>query len=483
MRPPHARRALQLRNTPGRALRSTFATNLGLAVLGAATGILAARLLRPSGEGQLTAIQTWPSLLATIAMLGLDSALVYFISSQPESGRQLTTTAALICLASALAVGAVAWFVLPFLLSAQQPQVISAARVYLLIGCVYAVVGIPLGSLRGARSFTAWNILRISPGIAWLFILVATWVLGHASAVVLSRWCLAATFLCGLPLLVIVSRRLQGPLWPDPLSAPKLLRYGLPSALISLPQTINLRFDQLLIVAFLPARSLGLYAVAVSWSAAVAPSLSAVGSVLFPHVSAAKDPGRQGQLLATALQSGVLVAVATAVPFTLLAPVGLPLLFGRGFASAIPSALLLVPAGAILAYAGIAEQGLLGLGRPTTVLVAEVAGAVVTLGTLPLLLHNYGILGAAVASLLGYSTVAVFAIVMISRSTHQPIRTLVIPTRSIAMSLTARSVSVVRVRLRRRRPGRHRPAGRSGPLGRHRAVGSKAPAGQGARPS
>ena len=164
-------------------MSGTFATNLGLAVLGAATGILAARLLHPSGEGQLTAIQAWPMLLATIATLGLDSALVYFISSQPESGKQLTTTAALICLVSALAFGAVAWFAMPLLLSAQQPQVISAARVYLLIGCFYAIVGIPLASLRGVRSFRAWNILRVLPGIAWLFILVATWQLGHASAV------------------------------------------------------------------------------------------------------------------------------------------------------------------------------------------------------------------------------------------------------------------------------------------------------------
>lgn len=468
MRPPHARRALQRRNTPGRALSGTFVTNLGLAVLGVATGILAARLLHPSGEGQLTAIQTWPLLLATIATLGLDSALVYFISSQPEFGKQLTTTAALICLTSALAIAAVAWFALPFLLSAQQPQVISAARVYLLIVFFYAVVGTPLGSLRGTRSFTAWNIFRVLPGISWLFILVATWHFGHASAVLLSRWYLAATFLCGLPMLVIVNRRLQGPMRPDPSRAPKLMRYGIPAVLTWLPQSINLQFDQILIVAFLPARSLGLYAIAVSWSGVTAPSLSAVGSVLFPHVSAARDPGRQAQLLSKALQSGVLVAVATTVPFTLLAPVGLPLIFGRGFAPAIPSALLLVPAGAILAWAGIAEQGLLGLGRPGAVLVAEAAGGVVTVGTLPLLLHTSGIFGAAVASLLGYSTFAVFAVVMISRSTHQPVRTFVIPTRSIAMSLMARGVSGVRVRLRRRPPGRHR------------AVGSKEPAGQGA---
>jgi O-antigen/teichoic acid export membrane protein len=247
-----------------------------------------------------------------------------------------------------------------------------------------------------------------------------------------------------------------------------------------LPQNINLQLDQLLIVAFLPARSLGLYVVAVTWSGATAPSLSAVGSVLFPHVSAARDPGRKAHLLATALQSGVLVAVAITVPFTLLAPVGVPLIFGHDFAPAIPSALLLVPAGAILAWAGIAEQGLLGLGRMKAVVMTEAVGAVVTVGTLPLLLHTSGIFGAAVASLLGYSAFAVSAVVVISRSTHQPVRTFVIPTRSTAISLVARSVGLLRLRLRKHRPGRHRLPRRSGPQGRRRAVSGKGQAEQGA---
>jgi O-antigen/teichoic acid export membrane protein len=228
-----------------------------------------------------------------------------------------------------------------------------------------------------------------------------------------------------------------------------MLRFGLPSALTSLPQTINLRFDQLLIIALLPARSLGLYVVAVAWSGAVAPMLSAVASVLFPHVSAERDTDRQGHLLGAALQGGALVAAATSVVFMLLAPIGLPLVFGARFAPSIPSALVLVPAGAILAWAGIAEEGLRGLGRPTIVLVAEVGAALVTLAALPILLHALGIFGAAVASLLGYTTVAAFTVAAISRSTGRPIRRLVIPTWPVAKSLLFRSLSLKRGRHRR----------------------------------
>ncbi len=430
---------------------------MALAGLAVATGILAARLLGPSGEGELTAIQTWPFLIGTLAMLGLDSALVYFISRQPERGRQLTSTAVVIGLISFLIVGTVTWFVLPFLLSAQRSQVISAARIFLLIGGIYAVVGIPHGALRSADAFNAWNLFRIAPALVWLLILLASWIHRDPSAIILSHWYLGATLACGLPFLVIVNKKLRGPLRPSAKVAPEMLRFGLPSALSSLPQTINLRFDQLLIIAFLPARSLGLYVVAVSWSGAVAPLLSAVGSVLFPHVSAERDAERQGHLLATALQGGSLAAVATAAPFMLAAPLALPMVFGSGFVASIPSALVLVPAGAILAWAQIAEQGLQGMGRPTIVLLAELAAAAVTLASLPVLLHVLGIFGAAVASLLGYSTVATISVLAISRSTKQSVRLLVIPTLPVAKSLVVRGGALLPGR--RRPPGRHRQRG------------------------
>ena len=434
-----------------------------MAFLAAATGVLSARLLRPVGEGELAAIQTWPLLLGALAMLGLDSALVYFISRNPERGRQLTTTAVFIGLISSFVVAAVAWFALPLALRAQPPQVISAARTFLLIGGIYAIVGIPHGSLRGAHSFTAWNLFRIVPGLAWLCMLLISWLIGHANAIPLSRWYMVGSLACGLPFLFVVNQRLQGTLKPDVRFAPEMLRYGIPCAFTSIPLTINLRLDQLLIIAFLPARSLGLYVVAVSWSGGVTPLLQALGTVLFPRISAELDTERQGHLLATALQSGTIIAAATSVPFMLLAPFGLPLIFGSSFAPSIPSALVLVPAGAILAWARIAEAGLQGLGRPTIVLIAEAAAAVVTLAALPVLLHAYGILGAAVASLLGYSTIAVFAAVTIRRSTRQMIRSLVIPTWPVTKSLAVRGIALLPVR--RRSPGRHRL------LSRHRLRG------------
>ena len=57
---------------------------------------------------------------------------------------------------------------------------------------------------------------------------------------------------------------------------------GLPSMLNVLPQTLNLRLDQMLMTAALEPALLGLYVVAVAWSGILSPLVSAVGRVVPP---------------------------------------------------------------------------------------------------------------------------------------------------------------------------------------------------------
>lgn len=413
----------------------TFVANVATTAVGVCTGILAARLLGPVGEGQLAAIQTWALLLASLAMLGLPEALVYFIAREPTRGRQFTSTATVVGLASAVVVGAVSWEILPWLLSAQSTAVIGAARVFLLIGVIYAIVGIPHGALRGAQQFKAWNLFRVAPGLAWLGILCVAWASGRAMPIPLSRWYLAGIAAVGLPFLVVTARRLKGPVRPNPQAVARLLRFGLPSVLTTVPQTVNLRLDQLLIIALLPARDLGLYVVAVAWSGPITPLLSAIGSVLFPHISAEPTTERRTRVLGTALQGGLVIGAVMAAVLVVAAPAGIPLVFGSRFESSVTPALLLVPAGAILAWAGVAEEGLRGLGRPGLVLVAELLAAGVTLASLPELLHSHGILGAAIASLLGYFTVATACLIAIARVTGTRWSTFLIPKASTLVSL------------------------------------------------
>ena len=426
--PDFASPALSIAGSQSRALPITVIANLTIAVIGVATGLLAARILGPKGEGELAAIQTWPLLFATVAMLGLPEAIVYHISRDCRRGKQYVATGVLVGLLSFTVVALLGWSVLPPLLAAQPAAVIDAARVFLIVGILYAILGIPNQSLRGADRYVAWNLYRIAPGMGWLMLLLISAATFHFDPVLLSRWFLVEVTAAGLPFLLVVNRSLHGSWKPEYDLSRRLVRFGLPTVLTTVPQLVSLRLDQLLIIAFLPSQSLGFYVVAVAWSGATAPLLSAVGQVLFPRVARQPDQRLQAQMLATALRGSGLVAAITSVGLASVTPWILTFAYGAKFAPSVPSALVLIPASAILAWAGIAEEGLRGLGRPSSILVAEGMGAIVTILALPGLLMLDGILGAAVASLLGYTAVAVTASLLISRQTTYSVRSLLIPT-------------------------------------------------------
>jgi Na+-driven multidrug efflux pump len=90
---------------------------------------------------------------------------------------------------------------------------------------------------------------------------------------------------------------------------------------------------------------------------------------------------------------------------------------------------VLVGAAAVAAINSVLEEGLRGLGRPAFALWAELGGLVVTAVALLTLLVPFGIMGAAVASVLGYSAVACALAVFTRRLTGCSLTTLFWPSR------------------------------------------------------
>lgn len=390
----------------------TAGTNGVLALLGLATGTLAARLLGPQGRGELAAIQLWPTFLATLAVLGLPEALVYHSARTPErAGRYLGSAMALALLGS-VPFMLVGYLAIPFLLAAQSAEIVQAARWYLLIVPVFALVGLPYHPLRGLNRFLVWNALRLLAPLAWLVVLLGAVVTGWSRPPELAFAYLALLALLFFPVFVVVARHVRRPFRPDVGDWGPLLRYGLPAMASTLPQMLNYRLDQLLMMAFLPAQPLGFYVVAVTWGGMVQPLVSALGTTLFPHVASQADPALQARALARGVRVGLWVSAGLGALLLALTPLGLPLLFGKGFEAAVPAALVLVVASAVAAFNGVVEDGLRGLGRPSAVLWAELAGAAVTALALLMLLPQAGIMGAALASLLGYAAATLMLIAL-----------------------------------------------------------------------
>lgn len=384
------------------AVLATATTNAVLAVVALATGVLAARLLGPQGRGHLAAAQAVGTLVGAIGALALGDALVFFIGRRTRPPMVVLRTATLVATGSTVVLIGVAWVLMPTLL-AGQPGAVDAARAFSFIGLPFVLVGFPITMIRALQRFGLWNVLRLLAPLCWfaallLFTLIRT---REVTPLVIA---FVGLQLLLVPLVWLLAKKEDPSGGIDLALVKPMLRYGAPLFLATLPQALNLRFDQLLIANVESARQLGLYAVSVSWAGLGLPLMAAIGSVLFPTL-AGMEPLDARETLTRSTRAGAVIAVAIGIASAVSAPWLVPLLFGESFAVPLLLPIVLAAATSMLGLNGIIEEGLRGLGEPRSVLFAELAGLAVTVITLFALIPTMGITGAAVASLAGYGVV------------------------------------------------------------------------------
>jgi O-antigen/teichoic acid export membrane protein len=384
----------------------TVGANVVLALEGAMSGIIAARLLGPEGRGELAAIQTFSGLAATVAMLGMLEAVVYYCAQDRQKAGSYITSAASIALLASIPITLGAYLIMPAVLAAQSRSVVDAARWYLLMAPVYALAAVPAHALRGRGDFASWNAIRLIPNLLWILVLLTAWSIGFHNPRLLSVGYVAAQATVFLPVVYTVRKRVEGPFRPATKDWSGMIRYGIPCTLTNLPQILNWRLDQIAIAMVLPAHELGTYAVAVAWSGITAPLLSALGAVLLPWIASQPDRRTSTDWFFRGMRLASFLASTTCLVLTVLTPIAIVTLFGGRYRGSVPAALVLVPAASILALNSVLEQGLLGLGHPYSVLGGESAGVIVTVFGLALTLKPLGIMSGALSSLAGYSTVS-----------------------------------------------------------------------------
>jgi len=387
-----------------RRTSQVLAINVLMAVMGLASGLLAARLLGPERRGELAAIQSWPMLFAALAMLGMPEALVYFSSRERCRAADYLGTATIIALLAGVGFLTVGWILMPVLLCSQTLSTIWFARIYLLMIPLYAVIDLPRNVLRATSAWGTWNGLRLIHTSLWLTVLVGSCIAKRfTNPGMLVCLFLGLQVLFALPHSLVIARNVPGPYRCSASCRRQLLEYGIPTMLTILPQTLNLRLDQLLMASLLAPQPLGYYVVAVAWAGAAAPVFQSVGAVLFPYISAMHEPLHYHEFLKVHFPRVLLLVSSITILLLAVTPVAIRLLFGPEFSPSIPAALILTTASGFSGLNLILSASLQGLGRPKSILKAEFLGLAVTMVSLAILLPAFGIVGAAVSSFLAYS--------------------------------------------------------------------------------
>src|SRR5260370_15289233 len=122
-----------------KAVAHTLGSRILQQGLNAATGIITARALMPSGRGQLAAMILWSLFLAGLTTFGLPTSLIYFTKRRPERSDDLIISG----LAMSVAAGAVTMlagiYFLPSWLHQYPAWVVTNARWFLILTPICSV--------------------------------------------------------------------------------------------------------------------------------------------------------------------------------------------------------------------------------------------------------------------------------------------------------------------------------------------------------
>lgn len=394
-----------------KAIGQTIFFRIAIQALNAGTGILTARLLLPTGRGELAAITLWSQFLAGLTTFGLPSALIYHIRNRPKQTGELLSNGLAMSLVLSCLAGLVGVLCMPHWLHQYPLWAIHAAQLFLLVTPLCGTALVLRAALEASGAFSLSNIAQLlSPSVTLALLLF--FLLIHRFNTITAS---CAYIFAALPvflLLVWQARTLLGrPSCPRLTTSKLLLSYGLRSWGIDLLGTLALQVDQVIVVGFLKASELGVYVVMLSLSRMLNVFQASAVMVLFPK-AAGRTQETALELTARAARVSTLITGCCAAAVALIGPLLLRVLYGAEYTHSIASLRLLLVEVTVSGCVFVLAQAFMALGRPGTVTLLQAVGLSISIPIMLLLVPRLGITGAALALLV--STLARFVLILVS---------------------------------------------------------------------
>src|SRR6266699_1358682 len=178
---PAVRPVAPARFSNRRAYAQTFAASAAIRCMGVVSGILAARLLGPSGRGELAVIIFLPLLLAPLGELELPRSLAYEVSRVEEVPRAVMATSFWLAAGLGLVQAALLAGVLPLYLPGDKLHLLGASRWFMVYLPAAYITATLMGSDQGRGRFGRFSALLALPGALYVAGIVAAWASGRVS--------------------------------------------------------------------------------------------------------------------------------------------------------------------------------------------------------------------------------------------------------------------------------------------------------------
>lgn len=401
-----------------RNVKLVFLTNALILMFSVITSLLSAWALKPEGRGDLAIITMWLFVFSLVGTLGLPFAHRYWMARESAWQSEIFSNTLAYTLLAGLAAGGAAWFLIPLLTAGRSPEIIRFTQMFSLNIPIILLTEMLRGQLEGARLFGWVGAARLSfittQAVGYSIFYFFGWLTLENAILII----VAGQIICPLIMLGGVLKKLR-PRWNF---SWKVFReeigYGLRSYFGIVTEFAVLRLDLITLAIFAPSAIIGLYSVAVALAEITATLASSVADTLMPEVAAAKNPKQSALLVGKSLRLMGYAHFLVLIPLWIAAPYILQVVYGESFVAATATLRILLLASIVWSAGLTVISGLNGFGHPGLSTIARMASTVTTVIALVVLLPRWGIIGAAVASLLGYSTLFLVALFCFLRQEH-----------------------------------------------------------------
>jgi O-antigen/teichoic acid export membrane protein len=443
---------------PGRPFARRVASVFGARVIvfgvGLTTTLVVNRLLGPDLKGAYVAVTSLPALLGTVGVFGIPNAINYF-SARGISVRGLLLTAIFFVAVISAALTALMWVTLPWLetnfLSGAPKEVglTTADQMLRLI-----LITVPAGMiatfagtiLYGRHEVRLYTTIMVAQAIVTLVVLVTAvgvlrlGVWGAVEGTVIVS-CLGALAVLAAVRHVAV-RNPDG----DPVPMRALVSYGARAYPAGITGYFNYRADTFIIQALMVAaqapRALGLYSMAVTMAELIFYIPDAVTTIFLPTVAGSTAEAADAKL-GRVSRLTVLATVSCSIALIPAAWAGVHLVLPK-YDDCLPAFLVLLPGVVSLSLGKVMTSYIAGRGRPGPISVAAAITLVLNLAANVILIPQYGIVGASLASLISYTAMAALMVPVACRISGLSPAALVVPRKEEFLAL--RSIARLMVR-------------------------------------
>ncbi len=381
-------------------MMTTMVGNLFPPLAALFSGPILGHALGVDGRGEVAAATAPLALITVVATFGIPEATTYFTARSPALLRSIGGRAFAIMTAAGLFSTGMVLLAREWL-SGGDPYIAQL----IMIASLAIVPNLLVGVLRGiASGLHRWRWVaneRIISSLLRLLSLIPFWLSGNLTPLT-ATVLLAVMPLFGALAYIPLARARKSAVHTEGATRESatyraMTSYGLRMWVGSISGRLLARLDQTLLTPLSSSSQLGLYVVAVSIGELPLIINSAVRDVTFAADARKSVDERLG---ASARISGVACAVA-GILIGATMTWWVPVMFGAGFAAAIPSAAIILLSVVISTPGSIAGAGLSARGRPGLRSVALVIACVVNVLLLLVLVPAGGSLGAALATLGG----------------------------------------------------------------------------------